>query len=272
MAQRQTGVQSAEQGVVTGGKLKEPPQSLRSHAQLRQDHTKTGVSVPDDLPQCFPRGPWSVNLSSDPDASDGWRYVEVQMHNSLRAWSSDPATPRASDEARWRKGGFVLKGVTRSKASGKQGTRKEMQCQGRELGDKGVMDRHKCGFKVTLEFVARVDDGDSPGWVYKKVEGGLHERESDGNMHQLTRTTWEAQADAVLSGGNSQLSSDPYHSFGFTLKHTGLGATTIDHALRQKAVEQGDQPRWHERERGRVCAHATNRASEQERANTSLDF
>jgi hypothetical protein len=153
VAQRQTGVQSAEQGVVTGGKVKEPPQTLRSHAQLRQDHTKTGVSVPDDLPQCFPRGPWPVNLSSDPDASDGWRYVEVQMHNALRAWSSDPATPRASDEARWRKGGFVLKGVTRSKASGKQGTRKEMQCQGRELGDKGVSDRHKCGFKVTLEFI-----------------------------------------------------------------------------------------------------------------------
>ena len=89
-----------------------------------------------------------------------------------------------------------------------------MQCQGRELGDKGVSDRHKCGFKVTLEFVTRVDDGDSPGWVLKKVEGGLHERESDGNMHQLTRTTWEAQADAVLSGGNSQLSSESYGWYG----------------------------------------------------------
>jgi len=45
------------------------------------DKKKTGITVPDDLPADFPRGPWIVDLSKDPDHpltsgshDAGWRY------------------------------------------------------------------------------------------------------------------------------------------------------------------------------------------------------
>ena len=38
--------------------------------------------------------------------------------------------------------------------------------------------------------------------------------------HTMTVNVLEAQADGVLGGGNAQLSLDPYHSLGFTLKNS----------------------------------------------------
>ena len=70
-----------------------------------------------------------------------------------------------------------MKGVTRSKASGKQGTRKEMQCQGRELGFKpgGGDSALKCGFKVALRDARGIEDRawHAKGWERKRRRRSL---------------------------------------------------------------------------------------------------
>ena len=199
------------------------------------------MSIPADLPECFPRGPWLVDFSKSSEDISGWKNVEATMQSELQNWASDPSTPR-QEKGQWRQGGFKLRGVTRSRAVGKQGTRKVMQCTGREINAKGGA--CGCGFKITLEFVNTVHERPSPGWVLKKVEGEEHHLVSSGEPHTMTVNVLEVQADAVLGGGNAQLSLDPYHSLGFTLKNSGMGVTTIDKALRQKASEIGGQPRW----------------------------
>jgi len=43
------------------------PVAKRTLAELKADEKKTGLKVPADLPNDFPRGPWVVDLSKPPD-------------------------------------------------------------------------------------------------------------------------------------------------------------------------------------------------------------
>ena len=86
----------------------------------------TGLKLPQNLPQFFPKGPWIVNLASPlPDDEGGWRAQELTMTRQLQDWGADRLTPtNVTDQ--WRKGGFALKVMTRSVATRRQGTRKTM--------------------------------------------------------------------------------------------------------------------------------------------------
>ena len=234
------------------GELRDPPVACRTLQDLEDDTTKTRLQVPADLPSCFPRGPWLVNMNSDPEARDGWRAVEGRVSTDLKNWASDPNTPKHADESNWKKGGFVLNVQTRTRHAGKCGTTKRFKCSGKEMCCKTPS--AACEFTVVLEFVSSIftnsaGQGSSHGWVLKSVTGGLH-RLDNGDSHTLTTNLIESLSDAVQSGGLNQLKTEPYHSFGFTLKNAGMGVSSIDQALRQRAKEENHEPRWNKKQVG----------------------
>jgi hypothetical protein len=61
------------------GGLNVPPRALRSLEDLQKDLGKTGLEILRDLSERFPKGPWLVNLNSQPDDEDGWRAVEERI-------------------------------------------------------------------------------------------------------------------------------------------------------------------------------------------------
>jgi hypothetical protein len=234
------------------GELRDPPQAKRTLQDLQNVQGKTGLHVPDDLPACFPRGPWLVNMRSDPDDRDGWRAVEGRISTDLKNWASNPNTPAQADPSKWKQGGFVLKAQSRIQAIGRCGTKKFFNCTGKEMCRRTPSSR--CGFTVVLEFVSSIMTDSAglvacDGWVLKSVTGGLHQLE-DGTSHDLTTNLIESLVDPVLSGGLSQLKSEPYHSLGFTLRNAGLGVSSIDQALRERAREQNHEPRWNKKQVG----------------------
>jgi len=113
---------------------------------------------------------------------------------------------------------------------------------GEELPSKGK--GCGCNFKVQLEFVNDVDGGDLPGWVLKKVPEGQHELSGTNIQYELVTILPEVRTCAVRVAGDAQIKIEPYFQLGLTLKESHHGAMSINRALRQRAAEMGQDPRW----------------------------
>lgn len=159
------------------------------------------------------------------------------MTRQLQDWGADRLTPTNFTD-QWKKGGFALKVTTRSVAGGRQGTRKTMQCVGRNSDDKVA-----CGFKVVCEFVNNVQSSTSCGWVLKEVSGEAHEC-ANGERHDLNISLAQVKTNPKSARAIAQLGLDPFKSLGWTLKNAYLGGMCIDKALREKAFEENLEPRW----------------------------
>lgn len=208
--------------------------------------------MPHDLPSDFPRGPWIVDFSKDPDHTNtsgchdaGWRYQEEQMIMQWKVWASDPLTPREYDETKYVRGGFVLAGTTRTGATSCSGTVKRVQCTGRTEEHKGTA--RACSFKVMAEFVTEVLPG-LHGWVLRNVEGTDHmlvvASDSKPVPHALVQSRAAAMDEARLRQGVIRLKQTEYFKTGMRMKAAGLSCTMIHDTLKAIADEEGREAQW----------------------------
>jgi hypothetical protein len=198
-----------------------------------------------------------VKPGVEADDEGGWRKEEKRMVIELQNYCADHETPRnPADMERWRRGSFFLKATTRTQAVGKQGTKKILRCTGRPYTTgHGQIDPSQrrankdkkclCDFFISCEFVSEIDGGKQCGWVLKQVYGGQHELTgTDGKQHHLKTSMAEMMTERGASYAGAQLRSNAYVTLGNTLKQARLGTRIIDRALRQRAQELGEEPRW----------------------------